>query len=753
MNSRIFQAQMILSAVDNATRVVNSVVNKAVAKLNELSKKSEEISKRATNFARDTAVMGGATAAGLLPAINAYAELEDSTVRLETVMMRSNTQLSNNFGEINNLANQLGTQLPGTTADFQDMISVLLQLGVSEKSILGGVGRSAAYLGVALQMPYEQAAEAAGKLKNATGVADSEMMAFLDTMARLRNLNVDTTQMQYAFSKSSGALKILKLQGLDASKEVGVLYAQLLGLGHTGETVGTNMNRVFLSLLDEGKMGDFNAATNALGLSLEFFDKKTKAFKGIPNMIQEFEKLKAIKDDSKRLSVVQSLLGDGADANFVLSIIDMGIAKNKQMKTQLNSQADLNTKVSLQLKTLKNEWEAATGTFTNTIAKFAGTFAPTLKGMAKSFNTLSESLGKWIDKNPAFARAIGLTAIGFIGLMAVLASVGIAVAGFTKVLSYMLLGKAKLILFFKAIINGFSSLIRFFVMASRFLLANPILLAIALIATAAFLIYKYWDKIAPFFRKVWASVLSGTRSVWGAISRFFRAVWAGIRSVFNSGVAFIKKIFLNYTPLGIIINNWVPIRNFFSNLWQSVKNIFSNFVNWLKGLGTTFYNSGVNIVDSIWKGIKAMVNKPIKAVKDMVKEIRSYLPFSPAKKGPLMDIHRIKLVETIASNIKPTSMISAMKNTAMVAFRAVPKLFQPVSNFVSNFIGGGNNKTKPQINPTRGSGGQVSVVYSPVITINGEASSSNFAKVLKENAKEIARIVQKEMNNTNRKTF
>ena len=43
------------------------------------------------------------------------------------------------------------------------------------------------------------------------------------------------------------------------------------------------------------------------------------------------------------------------------------------------------------------------------------------------------------------------------------------------------------------------------------------------------------------------------------------------------------------------------------------------------------------------------------------------LPFRPAKEGPLRDIHRIRLVETIAESIKPTPLVNAMRHTLQSA--------------------------------------------------------------------------------------
>lgn len=780
MSSRIFQAQLILAAIDRASAVVNSTVNNAITKLNALQKKADSMSKAATNFSRDTAMMGGAAAAGLAPTIKAFSDLEDSTVRLQTVMMKDGGAISKNFEKVNAIANDLGNRLPGTTADFQNMMAALLKLGVTEESIIGGVGESAANLAIVLQMPFEEAAIAAAKLKEATGVADKDMMQFMDSIARTNQLGVDTTEMRYAWSRSAGQLKLMGIQGLEASKSMNMLFATLIKTGMSGETTGTAMTSMLSAMMDSKKMEKFNREAAKLGLTFEFVDKKTGAFKGPENMIMQLEKMRGLTA-TQRFNLTQALLGPGQDAQAMNTIIQNGVDGYNEMQRRAAQQATLQQKVNAQLGTLKNLWDAATGTATNTLAAFAEQFAPELKNITNGFAKLSENVGKFVKANPMVAKFIGIATMGFIALMATLTAAGLAVAGFTKMWSYMLLGSSKFMTFFKSIWTGLSTLGKWFVnigrgavwlakivgnafmmigrallVAGRFMLANPIVILITAIAVAAFLIYKYWDKVAPFFTKVWNTVRRVTVSVWNSVLAFFRRVWAGIVNVFTGAWNWIKNAFLNYHPLGMIIKNWTPITQFFTGLWNRVKGIFNSFWGWLKGLGTSFYQAGSNIVNSIWEGIKSMAYKPVQAIKNLAAEIRSYMPFSPAKKGALRDIHRIRLVETIAASMKPNSMLQAMKNTAMATFTAVPKLFQPVTNLVSNFLGtGGSSKSKSVITPTQRASAGASIVYSPTITISGGGASAkeDFKKMLQEHKDELMRLINKEMERSNRKSF
>jgi len=76
--------------------------------------------------------------------------------------------------------------------------------------------------------------------------------------------------------------------------------------------------------------------------------------------------------------------------------------------------------------------------------------------------------------------------------------------------------------------------------------------------------------------------------------------------------------------------------------------------------------------------------------------MRDYLPFSPAKVGPLKDIHRIRLIETIAQTIKPAPAMAAMRET--------------MGAIAGNSGGGG-------LMPAMAGGGGISINFAPSITI------------------------------------
>lgn len=103
----------------------------------------------------------------------------------------------------------------------------------------------------------------------------------------------------------------------------------------------------------------------------------------------------------------------------------------------------------------------------------------------------------------------------------------------------------------------------------------------------------------------------------------------------------------------------------------------------------SFFTAGGNIVGSIAKGISGAVGKVTGAITNIVRTIRNYLPFSPAKEGPLRDLDKLNFGGTIADSIN--------KGTKDVT-GAMGKL----AGGAIDTLEGGLKKRKPSITDTMG---------------------------------------------------
>ena len=348
---------------------------------------------------------GAAVGAATAVPIKAYADAENAATQLKVAMMQANGQVPETFKQIDALATQLGNRLPGTTADYQNMMTMLVRQGMSAQSIIGGLGEATAYLAVQMQMPTTAAAEFASKLQDATRTSEKDMMGLMDTIQRTFYLGVDSNNMLDAFAKLSPSLSIIKMQGLEATKALAPLLVMADQAGMRGEAAGNAYRKIFQYTMDIKKLGKANAALSGTGLKLDFSNGKGE-FGGLDQMFANLQKLKGLTTQ-RRGSVIKELFGDDAETLQAVSlIIDKGKAGYEEVQAKMAAQADIQRRVNQQLGTLKNLWDAASGTFTNAMAAFGESISPQLHATALWLGTAAERLQVWAKENPRFAGTL-----------------------------------------------------------------------------------------------------------------------------------------------------------------------------------------------------------------------------------------------------------------------------------------------------------------------------------------------------------
>ncbi|MGV3715415.1 phage tail tape measure protein [Citrobacter amalonaticus] len=495
-------------------------VDKLSPALSRMQKNIRSFKRQAEASSKGGLGMAAGLAAGLTLSLKTYADQENAATGLKVAMMQANGEAGKSFESINKLAVGLGNQLPGTTADFQNMMQMLVRQGIPAENILRGVGKATAYLAVQLKKTPEAAAEFAAKMQDATGTASDDMMGLFDTIQKAFYLGVDDTNMLSFFTKTSSVLQMVNKDGLKAAQGLAPISVMMDQMGMQGESAGNAVRKVIQAGLSEKKVNDVNKvlARQKLGINLDFTDGKG-SFGGLDNLFTQLAKLKSLSD-VKRTGVMKALFGDDAETlQVVNALIDKGKDGYDQVQQKMNRQAKLNSRVQAQLGTLTNLWEAMTGTATNGLAAIGGAFSGDAKNITMWFGELGERFTKFADENPrvirgAFGLAAGLTVLK-LGFMGVGGAIGIV---------------------------------------SRVLSMSPIGMIATGIAMAAGLIISNWDVIGPYFEKLWDTV----------------------GPYFETGWGILKKVF-DWSPLGLIINNWGPIVKWFQDMWEKLRPIIEWF--------------------------------------------------------------------------------------------------------------------------------------------------------------------------------
>jgi phage-related protein len=181
--------------------------------------------------------------------------------------------------------------------------------------------------------------------------------------------------------------------------------------------------------------------------------------------------------------------------------------------------------------------------------------------------------------------------------------------------------------------------------------ANPIgliVVGIAALIVAIVEVVKHWHTIASVAKSVFAKL----RSVIADVINWVKAHWPLLLSILGGPIG---------AAAALIITHWHQIANVTAAVWNAIVNFFTvtlgrwvsdiggfigRAVAWFKSLpgrilsavgslGSLLFDAGKNVIQGLIDGITSMIGSVGHAIGSVVGEIRNFLPFSPAKKGPL----------------------------------------------------------------------------------------------------------------------
>src|SRR5690606_35917511 len=182
-----------------------------------------------------------------------------------------------------------------------------------------------------------------------------------------------------------------------------------------------------------------------------------------------------------------------------------------------------------------------------------------------------------------------------------------------------------------------------------------------------------------FIRSIISGVMNAVKSI---ISGAWNAIKGTTTTLVNAIRNTIRNVFNSFK--GIVSTAFNGVRN-------AVRNGMTGALSIIKGMFSVFKDAGKNIVKSIADGIKGAIGMVTDAIGNVTKKIRDFLPFSPAKEGPLRDIMNVKIAESIAEAIRRgrNSAVKEMEKLASDLFEtAQPKrdLLTGIRGYTANSV-------------------------------------------------------------------
>ena len=253
------------------------------------------------------------------------------------------------------------------------------------------------------------------------------------------------------------------------------------------------------------------------------------------------------------------------------------------------------------------------------------------------------------------------------------------------------------------------------------LLTSPLGWIALAIGVVALVIYKYWKPISGFFKGMWQGLKEGLQPLMPLFQRMGKAL-SPILAPIKAIVDWFKKLIKPVEDTGGAAEK-MGVR-----VGKAIANIIVKLVE----LVTKAFEFGSKITSMLAAGIMSGIAKVKGCISQVAQVIRDHLPHSPAKTGPLKDLHKVKIVETIASTLKPLPLMNAMNNKTLGVFSG---------GFKANVRG---RSSAPA---------SIVVTYNPTITISGTESKEEFLKMLKKHKDEVVNIIKREFERKERVAY
>jgi hypothetical protein len=605
---------LILSARNQASAVFNTFFTQTQNKLQTLKQTAMDVGKGIAE------IMAAKKGLDMLQATtDAYGDLEAAGNKMKAAMMQKGGMFdARMYEQIFQWTKKISAQYAGSATEYMDMVRTLKQNRLSEKDILGGVGDATAKLAMAFDnMNPAAIGEFAAHMRNDMNVGAKQMGQVMNTVLQAKNIGIGktgeeaVTEINQYVSKVSLGMRNLNYTGLQASKEAIGLGAVFMNMGQSGQTVGTNLRRVFGGIASGETMAKVNQAAMMFNKHLQFFDKKHQ-FLGIQNFVEQLDKLKGL--NSAAIEMILKPFGGkrGLATDMVQFLSHGGLELYMDNLKRMNQGGTLDEQIKLLLQGQKMQEAIAKSNLTNSKASIGQALARPYQHLLSIINKTIIAVGRFADMHPRITKAAGeivafataSLALGgaitlFKGLGSAMKLLGVVgpLANVMGLLRGVQFGAyAVRYYFMTGLIPAIGKVGVAFRAMGAAMLANPVGLIIAgvvALGVAAYLVVRNWSSIKGFFADVWAKtkvifteaahwikqkLIAITPhwilNAWKPVKAFFAGLWHGITGIVAVAAHAIKWTFLNLTPIGIIYKHWTPVSHFFKGLWDLVSVIF-----------------------------------------------------------------------------------------------------------------------------------------------------------------------------------
>ena len=423
---------------------------------------------------------------------------------------------------------KLSTELPMAAEGIAQIVAAGGQSGIAREELLA-FAESATKMGIAFDITADQAGDMMAKWRTAFKMNQEEVVALADKVNYLGNTTAASAPLISDVVTRIGPLGEV---GGVASGEIAALGASMVGVGIPSEVAATGIKNLILGMAaGAGATKSQADAFASLGMSAEEMASRMQvdakgAIIDVMKAIRELDKDKqaaVLKDlfGKESISAIAPLLGnlENLQENFDKVADAAKYAGSMEAEYAARSQTTEN-----QIQLAKNAMDALQinigSALLPIIGKVMETVAPVLQGFAE-----------WASKNEE--------------LIIILAGVGAAIAALVVGIAVMTLAVQGIALAYASLqlavefVKGLELAMRIATAAqwawNVAMSANPlglIVIAIAAVVGALYLLYTHFDGVREYADKAW----EGIKAAWASVGEFFTQLGANIVDAISSAL-------------------------------------------------------------------------------------------------------------------------------------------------------------------------------------------------------------------------
>lgn len=536
-----------------------TVINKQIAALKE-RERIMLASAEGRAKAKGTIASGGlqigaaiAAAAAFGAPIRAASDFEYQLRMIGNTANMTDAEISGLGSAIRAATSQTGQSAQTLTKSIGFLVAAGMDVGTA-REMLGQIGRAATATGGDI----EDLAKAAFVLNDTLKIAPgAEMAAALDTLAQAgKEGNVELKDMAKQLPVLGAGFASLKMSGREAAATMGAALEVARKGAADADEAANNMKNFIAKVMSPETL---KKAKKGFGVDLYKIIKDAQTQGKNPFEASMRAIIQATQGDQKKIG---ELFGDMQVQNFLRPMIQNWDEYVRIKEKAIGASGVIDKDFESVGKTAQQQMAELGNAFGEVFLDIGTVALPALKSVVGTLRDGTRALSEFAQEHPGVTKGVLGVAGSLIGLTAALGAGKLAVGAigyaWSAVPAIVTSAGAAITWMSTTALPAVAGGIRAIGMAAA---ANPIGLALAVIAGGAVLIWKNWEPIKGFFGGLWNGIKDAAAWAWDGL----------------------KQAWLDFTPLGLVVKNWEPIKGFFGSLFGDIKSAATAAIDWVLG--------------------------------------------------------------------------------------------------------------------------------------------------------------------------